>query len=68
MVYNKKKNIIRMEYRTHFMQMFSHPRLLYGDKRFEKSEEGYAAYHIMQLKCLTLCTPSPFGSDEKVIY
>ena len=21
------------------------------------SEEGYGAHHIMQLKCLTLCTP-----------
>ena len=25
------------------------------------SEEGDVAYHIMQLKCLTLCTPWPFG-------
>ena len=23
------------------------------------SEEGYVAYHIMQLKCLTLCNPPP---------
>ena len=24
------------------------------------SEEGYGACHIMQLKCLTLCTPLAF--------
>ena len=23
------------------------------------SEEGYVTYHIMQLKCLTLCNPPP---------
>ena len=24
------------------------------------SEEGYGAHHILQLKCLTLCTPLAF--------
>ena len=29
-------------------------------KTFFFSEESYGAYHIMQLKCLTLCTPLAF--------
>ena len=29
-------------------------------KNFHFSEEGCVAYHILQLKCLTLCTPLAF--------
>ena len=30
---------------------------VWGQKVKKNSEEGCFAYHIMQLKCLTLCTP-----------
>ena len=29
------------------------------------SVEGYGAHHIMQLKCLTLCTPLAFWVGKK---
>ena len=40
------------------------PEAVWGQtgKTFFFSEEGYVAYHIMQLKCLTLCTPPPPSS------
>ena len=41
---------------------------MYGDEGLNifVSEEGYVASRIMQLKCLTLCNPWPFGLDKKV--
>ena len=61
--------LIGMKHRRPCKQIFRpfrHLQHLYGVTRSNFfSEEGYVAYHIMQLKCLTLCTPLTFWVGKK---
>ena len=64
--------LIGMKHRTPCKQIFcpfTHPRPCMGSKLKRSkhffSEEGYVAYQIMQLKCLTLCTPLIFWVTVK---